>query len=190
VKALRIPATAAEQALRSRLLSSTCVLVLALASESHAADPWKIERDVTLTVPAGVAQDIRWASDTQLFVAEGRNGVTVRRADAPEKVESFAISPSEKGGFFFASRMAASPAFVAVASPLTAFSWRARAAKAPVHEPIPVGMTIDIDLSGDKLALLGGDTNHQGGTPDGILSVGTLSRNFADRSETAEVELR
>ncbi|MGN6183122.1 MAG: hypothetical protein ACTHQM_05650 [Thermoanaerobaculia bacterium] len=162
-------------------ISASLVILIALAADVRAASAWKIQREVTLAVPSGVAQDVRWASDTQLFVAEGSNGVTVRRVETPEKVESFAIAPSKQGGFFFASRLAASPSFVAVASPVVALSWRARSVNAPLHQSVPAAMTIDIDIYGDTLAILGGETDQQGGTPDGILSIGTLSKSLADR---------
>jgi hypothetical protein len=160
----------------------TLALLIALAVHVSAVGAWKIEKDEPLVVDLGVAQDIRWASDTQVFIAEGRNGVTVRRIDVPGTVEGYAILPAKKGGYFFSSRMAASPGFVAVASPLSSFSWRARKADATLHQPIPIGMVMDLDVHGDRIAVLGGDTDQKGGTPDGIVSVASLSRNVNDRT--------
>jgi len=164
-----------------RLRIAFFLCIIALAAQSHAAGAWKIEKDVTLSTERNVAQDVRWASDTQVFIAEGRNGVTVRRLDAPQTIEGYAIPPAKKGGFFFASRMAASPGYVVVASPLTSFSWRERKADATLRNPIPLGMILDVDVHGDKVAVLGGDTDQKGGTPDGILSIASLSKNVADR---------
>jgi hypothetical protein len=161
--------------------SASLLLFITLAAVSAAASPWKIEKEETLDVENGVAHDIRWASDTQVFIAEGVNGVSVRRVDAPRVVESYAIPPAKKGGFFFASRMAASASYVVAASPLNAYTWRARKAGAAVHPAVPFGMMIDVDVHGDTVAMLGGDTDGAGGTPKGIVSLASLSRNVEDR---------
>ncbi len=165
----------------TRVSFSVLLVVLALAADSSAANAWTIEKEVTLSVAQGVAQDIRWASEHQVFVAEGVNGVTVRRVDAPLKVEGYAIAPANKNGFSFSSRIAASPSFVVVASPFASFSWRARSADSALHPAVPIGMVMDIDVHDDTVAVLGGDTDQKGGTPDGILSVASVSRNFTNR---------
>jgi hypothetical protein len=153
----------------------------AVALFGEPSSRWRIESDTPLAVPGGVAQDIRWASDTQLFVAEGQNGVTVRESSAPAAVARIAVRPARKGTGFFASRLAASSSALVMASPLNAAWWRPRTKDSAIRPPIAIGMIMDVDLRGDTLLLLGGDTNDQGGAPNGIASIGSLTRNFEDR---------
>jgi hypothetical protein len=156
-----------------------CCLLLALASFLH-ADPWKVERDNPLETPGGSAQDIRWNSDSEVLVAEGRGGVSVRNVSKPNAVLRYAI-PKGTQGFFFASRLASSSAYVVTAAPFGSFGWRdVRTPNMPT-ESAAMGMLIDVDVRGDRLAILGGNTNEKGGTPDGILTVTSLSRKATDR---------
>lgn len=161
-----------------------CCLLFAFASFAGAA-PWKVDQDLPLATPGGSAQDIRWSSDTEILLAEGPGGVSVRDVSKPDTVLRYAI-PNGMQGFFFASRLAVSPSYVVTAAPFGSFAWRDIRSPRTPSDSAAMGMIIDLDVHGDRLAILGGNTNEKGGTPDGILTVASLSRKATDRRVTMQ----
>ena len=171
---------------RLRSLASLA-LALSLLSLAAAASPPKA---ITLIRVGGVplpsslrwALDVRWAGENAVFLATGKGGVNRLDFSTPEtRVAPFLPTSPSHHGLWFAARLGVSPSFLAVGAPLDALAWVSQAGAADVCVA-DIDALIDLDVHGDRLALLGARRDGKGRwAADGAIAwVGTLSRGLTD----------
>jgi hypothetical protein len=147
------------------------------AAEDPAPPPaWRVVWEQPLSGPLAGALDVRWASDSSVFLAAGRAGVfEVPIGDSPPPPLPVVQGEKSEEGFFFSSRLGASEGFLVAASPFGGLTWRRLPAPDTLSPELPFSLTVDVDVHGDHLALLGADRDEQGGwTGDDIVWLGRL----------------
>lgn len=166
--------------------TSVAVLIAALLSAVAApaihAQGISVVTERDLPGLPGNPHDIRWSSVDRVALSLGKSGaVTVAVGGIQAKSETL-IPAATNGGFFFSSRLALSPQWALVASPFGGLSWRNLASGAMAPKPFPLAVVVDVDIRGDRAAILGGDRGENGDwSPDGAIAwTGSLSRNLSD----------
>lgn len=156
---------------RAAVLAALSVFVLT----ARAAD-WKVTRSKQLPAELRWAQDARWSGESAALLTAGKNGVFAWDFSAPPRR---IVAGSGSDGFWFSSRLAASPKHMIVAAPMNSLMWWDRTTNRKVSEK-SFSILMDADVHGDRVAILGADRDEKGRfAPEGaIVWSGTL-RNGA-----------
>ena len=155
--------------------SSSRAAVLAILSvfvlTARAAD-WKVTRSKQLPAELRWAQDARWSGESAALLTAGKNGAFAWDFSAPPRR---IVAGGGSDGFWFSSRMAASPKHMIVAAPMNSLMWWDRSTNRKVTEK-PFSILMDVDVYGDRVAILGADRDAKGRfAPEGaIVWSGTL----------------
>ncbi len=142
-----------------------------LALTAHATD-WKVARSKPLPAELRWAQDARWSSESAALLTAGKNGVFEWNFTAPPRR---VIAGGGSDGFWFSSRLAASTKHMIVAAPMNGLMWWDRTTNRKVIEKA-FSLLMDVDIYGDRVAILGADYDEKGRfAPEGaIVWTGTL----------------
>jgi hypothetical protein len=127
------------------------------------------------------AVDVRWASDSSIYLALTKSGTAeVTLEPLGGKVEKVILGAREPGGFWGSSRLGASQDYLAVAGPAFSLTWRKRTD--PLRKEIAFDGIEDIDVGGRCLAVLGARRDDKGDVaPDGAVAwLGSLDQDLAD----------
>ena len=128
--------------------------------------PFRIISDVTLT-SVRFAMDVRWSGERTVVVAGARAGLLEVPVDGgPPRV----VIPggSSKGGFWLASRVAASNGLFAIAAPSFSLAWKGPSQTELMQHSFE--FIVDLDVAGDRLAVLGAEKDERGFAPDGAIA--------------------
>lgn len=141
------------------------------ALTARAAD-WKVARSKQLPAELRWAQDARWSSESAALLTAGKNGVFEWNFSAPPRR---IVAGGGSDGFWFSSRLAASAKHMIVAAPLNGLMWWDRTTNRKVTEKA-FSILMDVDIHGDRVAILGADYDEKGRfAPEGaIVWTGTL----------------
>lgn len=138
------------------------------------------------TLPPGGSRytDLRWATDNSVFVMRTYEGLEEIQVE-PELKTLRQPVPSVKtlGGFDRMARLGVSDRYIAFASLGNIMAWRPRGSAAPglvVFRRKEIAIADDIDLSGDRLLLLGTPYKTIPYTEAGVAWVGTLGSDLKD----------
>ncbi len=166
-----------------RGFGSFLLLVLLAASAPPAAPPTlRISSEITLSTPAlERAKDIRWASESSVFLALATEGTVEINLDpanlAPKEMIAGSMKP---GGFWGSERVAASSRFLVAAGPALSLTWRR------LDDPARVEQAFEgiqaIDVRDNRLAILGvrRDEQREVGKDGAIAWTGSLDKQLED----------
>lgn len=141
----------------------------------------RILSDRELPPALSPAVDIRWASDSSIYLALTKSGTAeVSLEPLAGKVEKVIPGAREPGGFWGSSRLGASADFLAVAGPAFSLTWRKRTE--PLRKEIAFDGIEDIDVGRRRLAVLGARRDDKGDVaPDGAIAwLGSLDKDLTD----------
>lgn len=127
------------------------------------------------------AVDIRWASESSVYLALTKSGTVEASLDPlAGNLREMVPGAAKPGGFWGSSRIGASPEFLAVAGPALSLTWRKLAA--PLRKEIAFDVIEDIDVGGRRLAVLGARRDGKGDVaPEGaIVWTGSLDKDLTD----------
>jgi hypothetical protein len=146
---------------RAAVLAVLSVLVL-----SARASDWKIARSKQLPAELRWAQDIRWSTESAALLTAGKNGVFEWNfSAAPRRI----VAGGGSEGFWFSSRLAATPKHLVVAAPLNSLMWWDRTTNRKLAEKA-FSILMDVDMHGDRVAILGADYDPKGRfAPEGAI---------------------
>jgi hypothetical protein len=148
---------------------------------SRSAPALHILSDTTLGEPLNYAVDVRWASDESVYLALKKRGVVEYKLDGKgTPLKQMIPGQKEPGGFWLSYHVAASPRYLVAGAPLFALTWRPLDSAVRKEESFE-GID-DVDLQGDKVALIGvrRDSNHRF-APDGAIAwTGSLDLGLTD----------
>lgn len=168
-------------------LLSTGLLFLggSLSAQTPARSPsppaLRILSDRELPPALSPAADIRWASDTSVYLALTKSGTAeVSLEPLAGKVEKVILGAQEPGGFWGCSRLGASQDYLVAAGPAFSLTWRKRTD--PLRKEMAFDGIEDIDVGGRRLAVLGARRDDKGRfAPEGAIAwVGSLDRDLTD----------
>ncbi|HYH09078.1 MAG TPA: hypothetical protein VEK11_18665 [Thermoanaerobaculia bacterium] len=160
-------------------------LLLASLTLTFAANAAMTFRVVSTTaLPEGViARDVRWASDTEVFVGTGKRGVVRTRVDSTAHPH-LVVAGAERGGgpTVIAGRLGLAQNHILFASGMGMVGWSPLAGTTRKVEQKGLVALMDVDARGDTAAILGADSGPvQGLQREGtILWIGSLSKNLAN----------
>lgn len=138
------------------------------------------------TLPPGGSPftDIRWATDNSVFVMRTYHGLEEIQVGPELKTLRQPVPPVKVlGGFDRMARLGVSGQYIAFASEGHIMAWRPRDSKAPgfvAFRRKEIGLAEDIDLSGDRLLLLGTPYKTFPDAEAGIAWLGTLGSDLKD----------
>lgn len=133
----------------------------------------------SLSGPLVWSHDVRWSGDQEVLLSAVREGV-LRLSTADADAEPEVLVP---GGTWSGPKdMGLSERFLAASIDFGALGWLDRKLGQPNPEVAPLNLIGDLDVHGDRLALLGTQRAEDGRwAPEGGLAfVGSLSRNLED----------
>lgn len=135
----------------------------------------------SLTADERPASDVRWASADSVFLGAGPRGVIKVPIAAPGKITT-ALPGGRKEGIWLAAKVAVSAGYVVTGAPAWSLAWVKRSADPDSFRESPFATIVDLDVFGDRLAVLGARRDEAGHyTPEGaILWVGSLSHRLSD----------
>lgn len=167
-----------------KCVTALTVVLAAFGSQLLFASPrFEIVGDFRLPAEARWALDVRWVGEDEIAVAAGRRGVMRFRIGQRLSEVARAVPPEHtKGGFFFASRLAWSPRYLVTGSPFGLIGWKRSASASGIEGSVPFATTIDLDVHGDAVVILGAnrDTNGRWAPEGAIAWGGTLSSQMKD----------
>jgi hypothetical protein len=125
--------------------------------------------------------DVRWASDSSLYLAMLKQGVAEVSLDLKRpKIKELIPGGRIPGGFWLSTHLAASPSYLVAAAPVFGVTWRRL--DRPDCFKGEFSSTEDIDVAGDRLLELGirrGPKKEY--APDGgIAWIGSLAKGLSD----------
>lgn len=170
-----------------RLLLAGCFLLLAVL-EPVPAEPTAPSLRILgrQALPPGGSRftDIRWATDNSVFVMRTLEGLEEIQI-GPELRMLRQPVPSVKalGSFDRMARLGVSDRYIAFASLGNIMAWRPRDSTAPglvVFRKKEIALAEDIDLSGDRLVLLGTPYKTLPYNESGVAWLGTLGSDLKD----------
>lgn len=126
------------------------------------------------------AEDVRWASDTSVYLALMTDG-TVEVPIIQDKTEPREMIPGKaRAGFWFNSKLAVSAEYLVVAGPMFGLTWRTLTQ--PSRREEYFDCISDVDVQGDRLLVMGARRDEKGDfAPDGAIAwMGSLSKQLAD----------
>ncbi|MDP9121894.1 MAG: hypothetical protein M3O15_11115 [Acidobacteriota bacterium] len=125
------------------------------------------------------AKDVRWASDSAVYLALAVDG-TVQLNLGETVPKEIVPGRSRPGGFWSAARVGASTRYLVVAGPALSLTWQAMGN--PSRSEKAVEVIEGIDVQDNRLALLGAQRDAQGrfGGDGAIAWIGSLDRNLDD----------
>lgn len=135
--------------------------------------------DRSLCGPLLWSHDVRWSGDQEVLLSAVREGVLrLSTAYADAEPEIFVAGGTWTGP----KDMGLSERFLAASIDFGALGWMDRKLGRPNPEVAPLNLIGDLDVYGDRLALLGTQRGEDGRwAPEGGLAfVGSLSRNLED----------
>ena len=142
-------------------------LVLAFAGPGSAASPagssLKVSVDEPLPSALVKAHDVRWATGESIFVSSGKEG-TFELPLRGGKPQIMVAPLPDSGPLRFHSRLGVSKELFVVAAPITSLFWRLRSSPSPENVETVLGFNyiVDLDVSGNRLLLLGAQQDDQG----------------------------
>ena len=153
------------------------------AFPGHASELTRLSEQI-LPEQLSWALDIRWGDADQLVIAAGRQGVFGLSAGAaPPEVKRIVGGNTDTNGFWFAARLARSPEYLVVASPVHNLTWLRAGASTPAPA-FPIAAITDLDVRGDRLVVLGarrGDDPQSTWSPDSAIAwLGSLDHDLQD----------
>jgi hypothetical protein len=155
----------------------------ALARTGAGAAVLRVLSDRLLPPSLVNAQDVRWATDRTVFMPLLRQGTAEVAIDQEPAVVVKEWVPGEAspGGFFFATRVAASPQYLVVTAPMYGLTWKARTPAAQRREA-SFDLIASVDVRGDQLLVLGDRRDDKGiAAADGAIAfLGSLAKDAAD----------
>src|ERR1700736_5351682 len=162
-----------------RRLAATAAALLLCASASVAGQTIKIVSDRVLPAAASRALDVRWASADSFYVSTMAAGVLRFRLDDLAQLPGASLAAEGKS-CPTCSRLGVSDQFMVTAFPAVAMAWKKIGGEAV--SPFPFDATLDLDVSGDRLLILGSRRDKSGAwAPDGaIVWTGSLAKGLAD----------
>jgi hypothetical protein len=124
------------------------------------------------------ARDVRWDGDEEILLSARGAGVVRLSYRQGRLGEPAVLVPEKDGGIAIALHLAASPTFLAIASPMSEMLWQHRGRGAIAgrlgtwHSGDRTGLSFfeDIDLHGSRLAILGLMRAHDGMSRDGAIA--------------------
>lgn len=160
------------------------VLVLILASLAVSASDRVPTTIVNLPLETAGAQDLRWTDDNEILITCGKGGLW--------RVSLRDLQPVRVGGFdsteVFASRLAHSDQYTAVASPFFEIAWRPSDGSAMEYSTkksfYDLHFIADMDLFQDQLVWIGATREEKSPilcTDGAILWQASLGKNLADK---------
>lgn len=170
---------------RTRVLFVGASFVLPLALLTPAAVS-AAPADPVLTVlserplPKSYFADVRWSGDQTLLLAAAKGGVS--ELDLGGSLAPRMVLPAGNGRdqVWLATHLGVSERYLAIAAPAFSYGWLERR-RATQIEVRALEMTVDLDLSGDRLLLLGGEKKGDEMAPDGAIAwLGSLTSDLAD----------
>jgi hypothetical protein len=138
------------------------------------------------TLPPGGSPftDIRWATDNSVFVMRTYHGLEEIQVGPDLKTLRQPVPPVKVlGGFDRMARLGVSGQYIAFASEGHIMAWRSRDSKGPglvVFRRKEIGLAEDIDLSDDRLVLLGTPYKTFPEAEAGVAWLGTLGSDLKD----------
>ena len=175
-------------ALLAATLLGTALLLSGSASPNTQTPPapspppaLRILTDRELPPALWPAADLRWASDSSVFLALTKWGtVEVSLEPLGSKIGKFILGAREPGGFWGCSRLGASTEYLVAAGPAFSLTWRSRTD--PLLKEMAFDRIEDIDVGGRRLAILGAIRDDQGDVaPDGtVVWLGSLDQELTD----------
>ena len=165
------------------LVAVPLALCLAVGAASPQAPKLRILSDQPLPPALGKAVDIRWASDSSVYLALAREGsVEVALSPLGKKVREVIRGSQKAGGFWGSSRLGVSEDFFAVAAPLQSITWIPRGAGSLRKERGGFDFIEDIDVGGKRLLVLGARRGENGtlAPEGGIAWLASLDKNLED----------
>lgn len=142
----------------------------------------RILSDTTLPQAFDRAADVRWASDTSVYLSMGIDGakeVSLDPAGPPPR--EMIPGNSKPGGFWGARHVAASSQYFAAAGQALVATWRHMAD--PAREEVPFDTIQDIDVQEGRFAIVGAQRSEDGlqFAPDGAIAwTGTFEKKLTD----------
>lgn len=169
--------------------ATLAVFSLPCSAQDAAPEPRPLRVLETFQVPGqpSPATDVRWASSNSVFLARFHHGVAEveLRAGLPQR-KQWVPDRETFGRFLNFTRLAASNSHLAVASHANDFTWRSLGPPPPdgmvPFERKKIDIIEDLDLNGDRLAVLGVPSTREGDhvSPQGVAWIGTFSARLAD----------
>lgn len=153
-------------------LVGTAALAVGLASADAdpPAEPFlRVIAERPVPAPIVWAFDVRWADDRSVWIAAGRRGLFAVVADGdPEGRPETVVASDAPGAPWLATRLALSDTHLVAGAPVFSYSWSKRSPLA--LETVPFDVVVDLDLSGDRLLVLGAlRDERQRFAPDGAI---------------------
>lgn len=148
----------------------------AFAAENPRALSFEVEARIAYPKALSEPQDVRWAGEAALVVLDVKNGALRLPLDLEGDPEILIPIGNAPGEIFHGHRLASSEELVVVAALANAVAWRNLRRNAPVEQVFYAGV-MDMDLVGDRIAILGPYRDREGEwIPDGaIVRMGRLS---------------
>jgi hypothetical protein len=159
---------------------SIVVLVAGLNSPMEATQmAVEVVHRVSLLEQLAPVADARFDGETHLVLTVGKLGVVRVSYDGSALGVPEVLVPENPGaGVVLAENLAVSASHLAVASPASQMAWQRRQGEADIErlgnwdtpETAPISYFEDIDLRGDRLAVLGLMRSDRGMSPDGAIA--------------------
>lgn len=138
----------------------------------------RVIQDIELPSSLRFARDVRFDSDSSVLLAAGRPGVF--RFNLATRETTAVVPGSGPGSFFFSARLARTRSTLLVASAFIALAWRG--ANGELQDPFLFDLIVDVDIHGDRVALIGARKDDAGRwNPErGVVWTGNLSSKLSD----------
>lgn len=114
------------------------------------------------------AFDIRWASETAVWIAAGKGVVEISTSEPGAPPLQFTPGRDEPGGFWLSSLLARSSTHLVVAAPVFSYFWSGLPKL--TQQKVAFDVIVDLDVNGDRLVILGALKGEKGRfSPDGAI---------------------
>ncbi|MCM2316256.1 MAG: hypothetical protein NDJ92_14000 [Thermoanaerobaculia bacterium] len=146
----------------------------------------RVIQDVELPSGLRFVRDVRFESESSVLLAAGRPGVF--RFNLATRESTAVVPGTGPGSFFFSARLARTRSTLLVASAFIALTWRG--ANGDTQEPFLFDAIVDVDIYGDRVALIGARKDDAGrwNPEKGVVWTGTLSSKLSDLSPLITTE--
>jgi hypothetical protein len=164
------------------VLVGTLLFVVAIGATTASAPPaLRILSDTELPATLQKAHDVRWASETSVYLALLDDGVVEAGLAPPAPPPKVVVPAREQpGGFWNSVFIGASPEYLAVTGSVFSVTWRRIGSSERQEKDFE--FVHDLDVSGTRLALVGARRGDKRSfSPDGAIAwVGSLDKALAD----------
>ena len=161
------------------VVASALALATSWAAAPESARSLRILSDRPLPPPLVKAVDVRWASDSSVYLTLAREGTVEASVDFDHLKVTPMIAKMQEPGGSFSHLLAASSEYLVTSGPFW-ITWRSIAS--PTRAEDAFDSIHDLDVAGDRLLILAARRGEKGQfAPEGAIAwTGSLRRGLSD----------